>query len=110
MFKERDYKVAVSAKGFVGRLIDGGFEPWEIMFEARWGAGRYLQNSIRWRGMVAAVLKAGCYDPYTGQWWMPSTKDVLRWYRQAKRAESKNKKIVVTMLDSSDGTYWNEAV
>ena len=110
MFKKEEYEMANAAKALVDRKLREGLEPWEIMFDVRWDTRHHWQNCIKWRGMIASVLKAGTYDPYTGQWWMPSTKEVLRWYRQSKRAESKKGKVIVSCLDAQTGCYFNEAV
>lgn len=91
MFKENEYEMAKWAKEWVYNWLFDGYTPQDVMNYAR-EMCRYYDNDIRTRGMIAAVFRAGDYDPYTGQWWMPSTIEVLRWYRQSKRAESRRKR------------------
>lgn len=113
MFKEAEYELAKWAKEWVIDWLNDGFTPQDIMSCAR-EMCRFYDNDIRTRGMIAAVFKAGDYDPYTGQWWMPPTVDVLKWYKQSKRAESKRKRRkrgpVVSCFDAMEGRYFNEQI
>ena len=109
MFKAEEYNWATEWKNTIYRWLDEGCTPWEIAEALDWMHRESPLRRITFIAMGYTVLACTVVSE-DGQFWIPSTKEVLYNYRNIKRRLSKGKRIYIEVLDTWNETYYKERI